>query len=161
MIEIKGLESIQKKLARLQNLGIKTKPLMQTLGNILQNEIEDSFENEISPFGHKWEALKPSTIEQKLKTGKSERILRKDGNLADKWIVKAKNGSVSISNNSSKNGFAYGLTHQFGSSKAGRNRALKIPARPFLPIDKNGKLPERTKNNIKDAVEGFIESKLV
>ena len=45
MIEVKGLEELQAKLKSLQNIEKKTKPLMQTLGNILQNEIEASFEN--------------------------------------------------------------------------------------------------------------------
>ena len=51
---------------------------MQTLGNILQNEIEASFENESSPFGQKWQALNPSTIKQKQRHGKSLNILRSD-----------------------------------------------------------------------------------
>ena len=51
---------------------------MQTLGNILQNKIEDSFENESSPFGQKWQALNPSTIKQQQRHGKSLNILRSD-----------------------------------------------------------------------------------
>ena len=50
MIEVKGLKQVQAKLKSLQNIENQTKPLMQTLGNILQNEIEDSFEREQSPF---------------------------------------------------------------------------------------------------------------
>ena len=109
MIEVKGLEELQTKLKSLQNIDKKAKPLMQTLGNILQNEIEASFENESSPFGQKWQALKPSTIRQKQKLGKSSNILRSDGNLADKWIVKADDKKATVSNNIKKNGFAYGL----------------------------------------------------
>ena len=109
MIEVKGLEELQTKLKSLQNIEKKTKPLMQTLGNILQNEIEASFENESSPFGQKWQALKPSTIKQKQRHGKSLNILRSDGNLADKWIVKADDKKATVSNNTNKNGFAYAI----------------------------------------------------
>ena len=86
---------------------------MQTLGNILQNKIEDSFENESSPFGQKWQALKPSTIRQKQKLGKSSNILRWDGNLADKWIVKADDKKATVSNNMNKNSFVFAVKNAF------------------------------------------------
>lgn len=157
MIEIKGLKKLQNKLESLQSIESKTKPLMQTLGNILQNEIEDSFENESSPFGQKWQALKPSTIRQKQKLGKSSNILRSDGNLADKWIVKADDKKATVSNNTNKNGFAYGLVHQFGSNKIGRSRNIKIPARAFLPVDKNRNLPKDLEDVVKKVVIKFIK----
>jgi len=157
MIEVKGLEELQTKLKSLQNIDKKTKPLMQTLGNILQNEIEASFENESSPFGRKWQALKPSTIRQKQKLGKSSNILRSDGNLADKWIVKADDKKATVSNNTNKNSFAYGLVHQFGSNKIGRSRNIKIPARAFLPVDKNRNLPKDLEDVVKKVVIKFIK----
>ena len=157
MIEVKGLEELQTKLKSLQNIDKKTKPLMQTLGNILQNEIEASFENESSPFGQKWQALKPSTIRQKQKLGKSSNILRSDGNLADKWIVKADDKKATVSNDTNKNGFAYGLVHQFGSNKIGRSRNIKIPARAFLPVDKNRNLPKDLEDVVKKVVIKFIK----
>lgn len=157
MIEVKGLEELQTKLKSLQNIDKKTKPLMQTLGNILQNEIEASFENESSPFGQKWQALKPNTIRQKQKLGKSSNILRSDGNLADKWIVEADDKKATVSNNTNKNGFAYGLVHQFGTNKAGRSKNVKIPARPFLPVDRSGNLPGRVKDVVKKVVIKFVE----
>ena len=158
MIEVRGLEELQARLRMLQSWGAKTKPLMRTLGNILRNETEDSFENESSPLGQKWQALKPSTIRQKQKLGKSSNILRSDGNLADKWIVKADDKRATVSNNTNKNGFAYGLVHQFGTNKAGRSKSVKIPARPFLPVNRGGKLPSRTKEVVKRIVINFVDS---
>lgn len=157
MIEVKGLEELQAKLKSLQNIDKKTKPLMQTLGNILQNEIEASFENESSPFGQKWQALKPSTIKQKQRHGKSLNILRSDGNLADRWIVKADDKKATVSNNTNKNGFAYGLVHQFGTNKAGRSKNIRIAARPFLPVDKNRNLPKDLEDVVKKVVIKFIK----
>ncbi|MBE3606100.1 phage virion morphogenesis protein [Campylobacter sp. RM13119] len=157
MIEIKGLEILQAKLKNLQELDTKTKPLMKTLGNILQNEIEDSFENERSPFGEAWKPLASNTLDKKLKSGKSDKILRQDGDLADRWVLKTTSKEASISNNTKRKGFSYGLTHLFGTNKAGRSRSVKIPARPFLPVDKNGKLPGRTQEIIKDEVLEFIK----
>jgi len=101
--------------------------------------------------------LKPSTIRQKQKLGKSSNILRWDGNLADKWIVKADDKKATVSNNTNKNGFAYGLVHQFGTNKAGRSKNVKIPARPFLPVDRSGNLPGRVKDVVKKVVIKFVE----
>lgn len=157
MIETKGLEAIEAKLKKLQEIGTNTKPLMQTLGNILQNEIEDAFENETSPFGQKWAALKPGTLKQKTKQGKGSKILRSEGYLADRWVTKADNDRASVSNNIKKNGFAYGLTHQFGTNNA-FGRGIKIPARPFLPVSKKGTLPSKTKKAIRGTIIEFIKN---
>ncbi|WP_229770879.1 phage virion morphogenesis protein [Campylobacter portucalensis] len=134
-IEIKGLDEVLKKLENLKNLN--TKPLMNSIGNMLRNEIEHSFEDEKSPFGEKWKALSVITQKSKIKNNKSDKILRSSGNLADNWYINATNNKVVVSNNSQgKNGFKYGLTHQFGSNKAGKNKNSLIPAREFLPVDK-------------------------
>ncbi len=156
MIEIRGLEAVQRKLKGLSELGRNAEPLMWTIGHVILNSIEDSFENEKSPFGEKWAALKPRTTAQKTKKGKSDKILRRDGYLADKWVVDADSKKAVVSNNSKHKGFAYGLVHQFGTRKAGRGKSTFIPARPFLPVDKSGNLPKRTRQALKEAVIKFI-----
>ncbi|WP_169753472.1 phage virion morphogenesis protein [Campylobacter mucosalis] len=157
MIEVKGLKKLQAKLRNLQNIEHRTAPLMTQLGEILKNSIEDSFENETSPFGKRWKPLSKSTLKNKLKKGESERILRREGNLADRWLLKTTNTKASVSNNASYKGFAYGLIHQFGSNKAGRSRNIKIRARPFLPVDKSGKLAKIVKLEVENEIIGFIK----
>lgn len=157
MIEITGLEAVQRKLKGLSELGRNTEPLMHTIGNIIANSIEDSFEDEKSPFGEKWAALKPSTVAQKKRKGKSDKILRRDGYLADKWVVDATSKRVIVSNNSKHKGFAYGLVHQFGTHKAGRGKSTFIPARPFLPVSKSGKLQRDIQKIIKTEMIKFIK----
>ena len=44
---------------------------------------------------------------------KSLNILRSDGNLADKWIVKADDKKATLSNNTNKNGFAFAVKNAF------------------------------------------------
>ena len=157
MIEIRGLEAVQRKLKGLSELGLNAEPLMWTIGHVMLNSIEDSFENEKSPFGEKWAALKPSTAAQKAKKGKSNKILRRDGYLADKWVVDADNKKAVVSNNSKHKGFAYGLVHQFGTRKAGRGKSTFIPARPFLPVNKSGKLQRDIQKIIKTEMIKFIK----
>ncbi|WP_069637334.1 phage virion morphogenesis protein [Campylobacter pinnipediorum] len=150
MTDIKGFEILRKKLNKIASLGNNTTPLMHTIGNILTNSIEDSFENVSSPDGKKWKALKPSTIKDKAKHKKSDKILRRDGNLADKWVTKASNNSVKVSNNTKFTAFAYGLSHQYGTKH--------IPARPFLPITKNNQLTKPQEREVKRVVIEFIKS---
>ena len=157
MIEVKGLEKLQAKLKNLQNLQHRTAPLITQLGEMLKNSIEDSFENEKSPFGERHKPLSQSTLKNKLKKGKSERILRRDGNLADNWVLNTTNTKASVSNNTNFKGFAYGLAHQFGANGAGRGKNIKIPARPFLPVDKSGKLAKSVKNEVENEIIGFIK----
>ena len=190
MIEVKGLEELQTKLKSLQNIDKKTKPLMQTLGNILQNEIEDAFENETSPFGERWKPLSAITafsyhggggiknltkgrqasfiksgkrqskpFLNKFGAGGTKKILRDTGALADRWVTKADKNKASVSNKTQFHFFKYGLTHQYGTNNA-FGRGIKIPARPFLPVDKSGHLPSRTKQAIEDATIEFIINKL-
>lgn len=158
MIEIKGLEKLQVKLKNLQNLQNRTAPLITQLGEMLKNSIEDSFENEKSPFGERHKPLSQSTLKNKLKNGKSERILRRDGNLADNWVLNTTNTKASVSNNTNFKGFAYGLAHQFGANGAGRSRNIKIQTRPFLPVDKSGKLASDVKREVVKEIITFIKN---
>lgn len=155
MIQTKGFSKLNAKLEKLANLKANTKPLMINLGEAVKNEIEFSFEREASPFGNKWQALKSATLKQKLAKNKTHRILRRDGNLSDRWHLSASNTNAIISNNSkSNNGFSYGLVHQFGSTK--RN----IPARAFLPVDSNGNAPNALMAELEDEMVEFIKEQL-
>lgn len=142
---IKELNSLEARLKNIENIALK-KSLFDDIGNITANTIKDAFINESSPFGDKWQELSKKTKEDKKKKGKSSKILRDSGNLYSNWEVRSTANSVTVSNNSQNNNFAYGLSHQYGSGK--RN----IPARPFLPVDKNGNLEKKLKSNIKKLI---------
>lgn len=88
--------------------------------------------------------------------GGSRRILVLSGALAGHWVVRASAKSVTVSNNSSSGGFAYGLTHQFGTARAGKHRNVHIPARPFLPVDGSGNLEPRLAKDINDYLKEEI-----
>ncbi|MGE4510631.1 MAG: phage virion morphogenesis protein [Sulfurimonadaceae bacterium] len=152
-IEIQGLEEIQSSLNKLsQTLSpAQMKTTMNTIGNMVQNKIEESFENEKSPWNEKWEKLKDATLQYKLKKGKSSKKLRFDGNLADFWLPHATASSVVIANNKGKSpkGFAYGIVHQWGSKR--------VPVRRFFPVDKSGKMESGLQKQIEDYLDKKIE----
>ena len=49
-IKVTGFEKIEKKLENLAKLEINVKPALRTIGEMVRNSIEDSFEKETSPF---------------------------------------------------------------------------------------------------------------
>lgn len=177
-VKITGLENIQAKLKRLSETGVDMKPKLNTIGIMIKNSIEESFERETSPFGERWKLLssvsafasvggkskaytknfrsQKSGFLKKFGAGGSKRLLVEDGNLSSNWVVNTSSNKVVVSNNSSNNGFAYGLTHQFGSNN-GWGRGIKIPARPFLPVDKDGNL----QSDLKDEILKYLKDEIL
>ncbi|MDQ7084429.1 MAG: phage virion morphogenesis protein [Sulfurovum sp.] len=151
-IEITGLEEVQ---AQLTNLSRSLTPSamgrkMHTIGNKVSNVIEDAFEDERSPFGQSWQPRK------RTRRGQSTKVLRKSGDLSDRWLVHATPNQVEVSNNIAW----YGIIHQEGTSSAGRRRNAVIPARPFLPIDQSGRLEPTLLREIKEYLDEEIEGVL-
>lgn len=177
-IKIIGMEEIEAKLTALQNSlsGAQMKSKLSSIGEKVKLQIELSFERERGPFGQAWAPLSANTaiaymrksgapkgararnrvFLAKFGAGGSKKILRVTGHLAELWSVDPSETSVTISNNSSNEGFPYGLTHQFGSHN-GWGRGIYIPARPFLPIDKSGALLPTLQNDIENYLIREIE----
>lgn len=152
--QIKGLEEVEKtldKLSRATSPG-EMKSTMHTIGNMVRNTIEESFENQTDPWGNKWEKLSPKTIKAKKGKGK---ILRASGELEDKWNIEASSSHVKVfGQGKSEKGFEYGRVHQWGSSKK------KIPSRKFLPFDESGNIEEKLAKEIGGYVENKFKSAL-
>lgn len=142
--EVTGVEEVQAKLTALADslTGAQMERKMHTVGNMLHNSIEESFETESGPFGEVW---KPR---EKSKPGQSSKTLRDSGDLADRWMVNATPNEVVVSNNIAW----YGIVHQWGTEKAGRKKDVVIMPRPFLPIDESGKLEPK----LQEGIEGYL-----
>ncbi|EGK8165018.1 phage virion morphogenesis protein [Campylobacter coli] len=152
-IEIKGLENFFKACDKLIDMDKHGQSIMAGAGESIRNSIIDSFANERSIFNGKWQSLKPATIKQKIKDGKNKGILKRDGDLSkpDNWQSKSTKSGVEVFNNiQTKNGFKYGLVHQYGSKKK------NIPARAFLPIDNNKVLHQSIRSVIYKDTKDFI-----
>lgn len=165
-IEVQGLESIQRKLKTLDDALSKTKlkGVLKTIGNMVVSSIDESFENEQSPFGQRWAPLKIVSYHLGYSIGKgrnthtkkgvqtkdfqrytaNKRILVESGDLKNRWMPYVADDGVTIANNTARTekGYVYGEAHQFGTKK--------ILARPFLPIDDSGNLEPRLLKTIDD-----------
>lgn len=117
-------------LFRLSQKAVNTVPLMRNIAGIMQDSVEENFEKEGRP--DKWEKLKPSTIKHRNKKGYwPGRILQMRGELAASITSKYDKNSAIVSTNK-----IYAAIHQFGGD-AGRNKKVKIPARPYLKLTDN------------------------
>lgn len=175
-IEVTGIEEIQHKLSTLSSTVKNMSPIMKEIGNMVKNDITDSFRNSRSPFGEAWAPNKIVSIHlshqslgrknftkdgvqtkafQKFANGKKPLIL--SSGLMRSFTYDATNDSVTVGTNwgagSIKGGAAI---HQFGGM-AGRGRKVKIPARPFMPIDKSGNLEPSLRTAILSYVDGKLE----
>ena len=101
---------------------VNTRPLLAEIGEIVLSQAQDSFENQAAPDGAPWE---PS--QRALATG--GQTLVDSGQLLASLGVAVLPEAVEVGSNK-----VYAAIHQFGG-KAGRGRAVEIPARPYLPDD--------------------------
>lgn len=156
---------------RLTNAVRDLRPAMRDIGGLLEKETDDNFRAQGRPA---WPALSQATILNRLmgkdKEGKSKGIssvLRKDGNLRASAKRKLEGGlailqdtgalrssirahpnrdSVTVGSVSE-----YAAIHQFGGM-AGRGKKVRIPARPFIPVDKDGNLSPEAERGVLAAI---------
>jgi len=147
MIQVIGLEKINDMLSDLKST-LSPQAMerhLNTIGNMTQNVIEESFDSERSPFGEVWKPRKPT------KKRNDRKLLYKNSYLSTHWQTQATPDEVIISNNTkSPKGYPYPAVHQFGSKN--------VEARPFLPIDGNSNLEPKLKENIETYLQNTINS---
>lgn len=119
-------KQLQQALNKLTDKCSDLRPLMQNIAGTLEDSVEENFENEGSP---KWKELSKVTIKQRKKKGYwPSRILQVSGELASSITSSYDSSSAVVGTNK-----VYATIHQFGG-KAGRNKKVKITARPYLKI---------------------------
>ncbi|TLD78403.1 phage virion morphogenesis protein [Helicobacter typhlonius] len=129
---------------QMQSLELRlkdTEPLMAHIANTLALFTSQSFEKETSPFGEKWKPL--SSVTLKKSKGLKKKLVDK-GKLVNSIHTSHTTKSASIGTS-----VVYARIHQFGG-KAGRNHKVIIPARPFIPISKEDKIPKALQEEIQE-----------
>lgn len=120
-----------KSLQQIANQLEQPRRLYGILGETLKKIHTARFKAEQDPDGNNWKALDDRTLALKRKRGKSPKILRQYGYLADKTAYNVTNDNVEFGSKE-----VYARLHQFGG-KAGRGKKVSIPARPWLGVGKN------------------------
>lgn len=136
-VEATGIDEAQRALeemrARLANLT----PVMQVAVADTVALIDDSFDSQSSPGGAPWAPLKATTIARRRKGG---------GSGSPRALVDTGRLRQSITGQAGATGFRFGSNVAYAGAQQlgnpnnrffGRARA-PIPARPFMPIEKQG-----------------------
>ncbi|QIW15846.1 phage virion morphogenesis protein [Pasteurellaceae bacterium RH1A] len=121
------------------------------LGESLKKIHNQRFKQEIDPEGNRWQALSDRTLALKRKRGKSLKILRQDGNLADRTAYNIKADGVEFGSSQ-----PYAALHHFGG-RAGRRRKVTIPARPWLGVGRRDEdyLLEKARHHLRQTLRNI------
>lgn len=143
-IKIENKE-IEKALLDLAERGKNLRPLMKNIAGIFASAVEENFKNEGRP--DKWTELSDVTKKSREKINKwPGQILQVEGMLASSISTQYDDESVVIGSNQ-----PYARIHQLGGD-AGRNKKVKIPARPYLVLtdDDFDEILHETEKYLKD-----------
>lgn len=130
-------------------------PLMQRIAAELVDETEQNFAAQGRP---KWAGLKPVTIAGR---GSSNPILQVTGGLAGSITPFYGANFAGVGSNK-----VYAATQQFGAKKGQFGQSKRgnplpwgdIPARPYIPIDKNGNLQPEAEDAVIGVVTHYLRS---
>lgn len=168
-IEVIGIDEVHNKFNALQRRIDNMHPIMDEIGNMLINEIDETFEDQGRP---KWVQLSRTTLrlgytgmgKNRAHTHKQDgrvtrgferymsdkKILQTSGRLRGSFVRETTDDSVEVGSN-----LLYAAIQHFGGM-AGRGRKVKILSRHILPIDNNGRLKESMRIQILNYLERRI-----
>lgn len=173
MIEVKyNSGNVQELLKRIVEGTQSAEPIMKAIGETVMEIAKKSFETSTSPDGEAWEANSDVTVLRYLEvTGGN---FKKDGTLTTKGQARKLNkkpligqsrdlsrqfsyvadaDSVTVSNT-----MVYAAMQQFGGTKAQFPHLWgDIPARPFMPMDADGKLMPETEAEIIQLMQEYLD----
>lgn len=145
-------------LQRVLNLAARqtsnTAPLMRLIRAQLLSQTQQNFRAQGRP---KWPALSDATIANYEKLGISTAgLLRRSNSLYNSIQTFSDMNSATISAGGGNISKKYARIHQYGGM-AGRGRKVKIPARPYLPIDKEGNLQKEAAQGLNQVLMTYLQ----
>lgn len=146
-------DDLQRVLNQAARRTSNTAPLMRIIRAQLLSQTQQNFRAQGRP---KWSALSGETIKNYERLGISTAgLLRRSNSLYNSIQTHSDVNSATISAGGGNQSGAYAAIHQFGG-KAGRGRKVKIPARPYLPIDVNGYLQEAAADGVNQVLIAYL-----
>lgn len=146
-------DDLQRVLNQAARQTSNTAPLMRIIRAQLLSQTQQNFRAQGRP---KWSALSGETIKNYERLGISTAgLLRRSNSLYNSIQTHSDVNSATISAGGGNQSGAYAAIHQFGG-KAGRGRKVKIPARPYLPIDVNGYLQDEAADGVNQVLIAYL-----
>lgn len=128
-------------LDRIVSVGGDTEPAMMRIAGYMENQVRLGFKQSRSPYGEVWEPVQRSG--QPL--------------IDNRTLLSSINSAYGADFAEVGTNVEYAAIHQFGG-QAGRNKAVKITARPYLPIDNDEVvLPPHWENEILGILNNVLE----
>jgi phage gpG-like protein len=151
-VTIEGLDRLQKTIKELIE-ATNPNAVVARITTIIGNAARRSLKNEQSALtGAKWQPLSEAYAKRKEKKWGKRRILERDRNLSKIISRKVGEGERVIGTTAkSAKGYPYPAVHQFGSDNG------LIPARPFLPFDKDYDLAPSVADEIDKSLQATLK----
>jgi phage gpG-like protein len=155
------IDTISPKLDHLLRAGKNLTPVLRAMGTEFEGITKRAFDNPSLRLAA-WAARKGTKFvphpkkpgRQRLVTNNdtsTHPLLKKSGLLVKSFRVEVSGNWVTIASDR-----PYSRIHQFGGA-AGRGHKTAIPARPFMPISKDGQMPSWAKERLaKVAARAFM-----
>lgn len=172
-VEVKD-EGVQSLLQTLQKRMGNLQPAFSALGEDMVSRIHRRFDSSSGPDGTAWAPNAPATLAS-FSAGLSKGHFKKSGDLNKKGqaavagkkplIGKTKDLSRQIGYTATSGSLAvfstpvYAAIQQFGG-QAGRGHKVRIPARPFMPVQADGTLYPAEQRLLVDALSEFLTAGL-
>ena len=133
-------------------------PALDAVANSIAEDSRQNFDEQSDPWGNSWKKLAPATKRARRGDGGDAQILQDDGHLLSSIEGHATSDGEAVVGAGSGPSAVYAAIHQFGG-KAGRNHAATIPARPYLPVTKDGvDLPASQEKTLMDVIQQHLET---
>lgn len=151
MFEIKVEKAPWDDLEQLAAGLARATPLMRAIAAELESQTEENFEAEGRPH---WLGLKPSTIRQRERQGTwpGKILQRSAGGLAASITSDYDDSMAVIGSNK-----LYAAIQQLGG-KAGRNHAVTLPAREYLPVTGQGELQPAAEDGVLRVANDYLRT---
>lgn len=140
-------KSVMDALNELLRRGQNMRPVMDAIGQRLEESVSGRFESKTDPSGYSWESLKPSTVKSYPKDG-NRSLLDRTGDMLGSLNHHADADSVTVGF-----GVPYALFHEYGTKNMARRGLL-------LASPDSGKLGDFDEASIIDLVRGYFSGSI-
>ena len=132
--------------------------IARIVGEELLKSSNRAFEKETAPDGTRWAPRSPQYLQRLIKRGEGgKKILTRRSFLKNSRRVSTNENGALLEAGGNSTNLRYARIHQLGG-RAGRNHRSRIPARPYLGLDRRGE--QKIILKVQEALKRYAERAL-